>query len=111
MGKLTKKQIDVKGKAVFVMNEHEISEDGGYEIFGTQEVIKLSDKTAFYFNIHFKKEGNTKVIKALEELGWIKDKVYKNHNGSPAFFCSDLFDDKGELEKTIPMVRMKYLFD
>ncbi|MGG7176332.1 hypothetical protein ACQPU1_01985 [Clostridium paraputrificum] len=51
-------------------------------------------------------EEDPKIVKAMEEIGWIIERRYVNDNGSPSKFCNGEFDDSFGDYGNYKMIRM-----
>lgn len=107
--KLTKKQEDIYNKAIDLLKNFKLQEGVDFKIFISEEGTIGKKETKLFYSLQFPLHGNNEIITELEKQGWKKDKRYRNINGNPSFFTSDIFN--GEIRNAnMNMIRMKYIF-
>lgn len=81
--------------------------DDQFEINEAETIHKENRER--YIQITFALKGNKRIIQYLESKGWIIDRRYKNDNGDPSIWSSDLHGKNRDFK--FVMIVMKYIIE
>lgn len=79
--------------------------DGEYTV--TETNVHGKGKSENSIQITFRLKGNKKIIEHLENKNWVIDRRYKNDDGDPSIWSSDLHGKNREFN--VVMVVMKFI--
>ena len=105
------KQVKLLKKKIINEVKNDVSDMGfteeQYEIQEVETTYK--GKREKYIQITFALKGNKKIIEHLESKGWIIDRRYKNDNGDPSIWLSDLHGKNRDFK--FVMIVLKYIIE